>query len=647
MRFKKLLKLTDKPFCNKNRTNRVICIFLSFFAINTPLFATVYYVNGGSGNDSNSGTSYAASFKTIQKACTRVNPGDTVIVAPGVYFEHVQLNRIGTESKPILFRATDFKKNAVIITGADQEIRTHQLKWKLESEKLQLYSIAHSQPPVRVLYDGVDLFPYRSLSELNGFWIANGTPGPHHGFYFDIKTHTLYVRLHPNHQYGSQDPNQHLMQVAPPPGVGGNARFVNKPSDYNFGILADNQQAHVVIEGFTFETPGVDGVYSKSGNFTVRNCWFIGCRWGVSGKVDTYDDSKSTNNVTVEYCDFSHFPTFDDAAETAEQVAKLPQLEQKKIRYFYWWQRKEFVDNTYEDGMIARVGNHWKVWHNHIHDTVDGISNWGCDLSRNCDIGYNLFERLIDNAVEGKNHNQRMLIHDNYIRDVFEPFAWQPMGGIPWPSMWMYRNVVVDTPKGRAYFDLLPHERGCFKLMAEHFNWIPTAMKNVSKTEIDIPAPGFFAYNNTIDFDGVLFTLGSPDLSIRNVRLLNNALVSHNILAEGASLMGPMNFFFGGNSVRFTQETNENAKNLCISNQGTLMTPPERTLSKSTETLSRVQSNTATPNKKGIESAKDAPGFSPFVGALAAGADPNPPIAGPRSSANSVTNAAKSGVKTN
>lgn len=46
---------------------------------------TTYYVNAGTGNDSNSGLSSGTSFKTIKKAITVVTSGDTINVASGTY----------------------------------------------------------------------------------------------------------------------------------------------------------------------------------------------------------------------------------------------------------------------------------------------------------------------------------------------------------------------------------------------------------------------------------------------------------------------------------------------------------------------------------------------------------------------------------
>ena len=61
---------------------------------------TTYYLSP-SGSDSNSGTSAAAPWRTIQKAVDLVGPGDVLSLAPGVYLQDVISRRNGTAGAPI------------------------------------------------------------------------------------------------------------------------------------------------------------------------------------------------------------------------------------------------------------------------------------------------------------------------------------------------------------------------------------------------------------------------------------------------------------------------------------------------------------------------------------------------------------------
>ncbi len=90
-------------------TAAISVLFVLFFA-NAGISAT-YYVSP-SGSDSNAGSS-SAPFATIGKAASVVNPGDTVIAAPGTYYENdhgqgqvgLYVRRGGNSASPVLFQS--------------------------------------------------------------------------------------------------------------------------------------------------------------------------------------------------------------------------------------------------------------------------------------------------------------------------------------------------------------------------------------------------------------------------------------------------------------------------------------------------------------------------------------------------------------
>jgi hypothetical protein len=114
-RFKRLLWIKDKP-ANFNLLKLVEIVAL-FLGVSVEAFAATYYVSPA-GSDSNSGT-LTAPFRTIQKAASLVNAGDTVIVKDGVYTDTyapgymLYLTRGGTASNPITFKSEN-KWGAVI-----------------------------------------------------------------------------------------------------------------------------------------------------------------------------------------------------------------------------------------------------------------------------------------------------------------------------------------------------------------------------------------------------------------------------------------------------------------------------------------------------------------------------------------------------
>ena len=68
-------------------------------------FAAEYHVDVNLGDDAASGLAADSAWKHLQSAVSRVAPGDTVLVHPGIYHEHVKLERAGTQESPIMFRA--------------------------------------------------------------------------------------------------------------------------------------------------------------------------------------------------------------------------------------------------------------------------------------------------------------------------------------------------------------------------------------------------------------------------------------------------------------------------------------------------------------------------------------------------------------
>ncbi|MGB9878065.1 MAG: right-handed parallel beta-helix repeat-containing protein, partial [bacterium] len=94
-----------------------IKLFLFLFSFPL-LYGAVYYVDCGNpkASDDNPGT-LQLPFKTIDKPAQIVEPGDIVIVKPGIYREHIKLRRSGKPGAPITFIADP--PHSVIISGAD------------------------------------------------------------------------------------------------------------------------------------------------------------------------------------------------------------------------------------------------------------------------------------------------------------------------------------------------------------------------------------------------------------------------------------------------------------------------------------------------------------------------------------------------
>ena len=77
---------------------------ISFTTSKQNLAAATFYV-ATDGDDTRTGSSRKDAWKTIRHAATKVNVGDTVLVAGGKYFERVRFRATGEEGSPITFRS--------------------------------------------------------------------------------------------------------------------------------------------------------------------------------------------------------------------------------------------------------------------------------------------------------------------------------------------------------------------------------------------------------------------------------------------------------------------------------------------------------------------------------------------------------------
>lgn len=523
---------------------KIAILSMLILCIGSQAYGSTWYVSAASGSDNAVGLSSTKSFKTIQKACQVVQAGDTVVVFPGVYFGPIELKRAGTLKSPIVFKTDAVAKNRVVVTNADPRVRAGKVPWTLENEAQRLYSIPFDYMPVRGLYDDVDLLPYPTLEGLKTFMLSAKMPGPRHGFAFDAQAKKLYVRLHPDGKYGSTDPNHHRMSFAPVAGRGDKGEHLDQPRNYAWGVLTEGP-AHVVLDGFTFESAGVTGIYIRGSQATVRNCWFFGCRFGVAGGATSDNDHWSTDNVVVEYCYYTQFPAFGDLEET---LAKYGSSQRRAaVDRFFWFGRKGVEGAIpdayeYETGMTLGMGAGWILRHNHLYECFDGLSHLSMSWSSGAQIYQNRFERMVDNAIETENHAANVHIHDNEIVDAFMPISWQPLGGTPWPGpIYIYRNIVYNTPAASALWRKVEYPEAAFKLGAHNNNWKPynKQMTGVPQNAVSVPGNGFLVYNNTVFMPGAHFlerVNGTASRKLLGFHFFNNIFVTEPAMNKGAPL---------------------------------------------------------------------------------------------------------------
>lgn len=493
-------------------------------ALNTSQVDQKLYVSVETGSDMNSGQSPEEAFRSIQHAANIVGPGDEVIILPGIYFENVRIDTTGTEDNPIIFRAQERLKNNVIISAADKNIRKGTTKWKLIDKKLNMYAIPLDHQPARVLYDGVDLPPYWDKNMLSEFVNLQGgdggpCPGPLHGYSYDENSQMLYVRLHQSGKYGSLDPNDHTMAVSPKYGLGSAGRKISHPGTYNIAIYGKGD-AHIIIEGITFETPGVTGVATEANHVTVRHSWFEGCRYGVSGFRESSNSLETANYVTISHCEYHQYPAMDDMIEAVVRAETDPQFKFKDLPTFYFWHRKTGVIGkllNYELSLTGLTGHNWKVTNCYIHDAFEGFSVYGVSWSRRLEISNNVFYNIVDNGIETENHARGMKVHDNVFIDVFAPLSLQPVFSSDPPTHnIMHHNVFLMQPT-------LP------RIWWEAYRGIPTFFKVGFRGSnppasgiVELPGNGIRIFNNTVLMNDTRLIADLYNTDVDNVKMFNN-----------------------------------------------------------------------------------------------------------------------------
>ncbi|MCE5215725.1 right-handed parallel beta-helix repeat-containing protein, partial [bacterium] len=237
---------------------RLLILALALTLVSLPACARDLIVDPGhpQSSDSNSG-SPESPLKTIARSAELVQPGDRVIIKPGLYRESIPLKRSGAPGAPISFVAET--PGTVVITGADPvanwtrlsgDAPIYRVPWPYQfiinhtKEGLPVEHHPEGEPvwgrAEQVIVDGKQLLPAGTLEALTKGWSENrdrpGEPGRssaavpdpadpatwHGMFAVDTTKKELYLWL----QDGS-DPNTHQVEAATRPSLFGLSPWQN------------------------------------------------------------------------------------------------------------------------------------------------------------------------------------------------------------------------------------------------------------------------------------------------------------------------------------------------------------------------------------------------------------------------------------
>jgi hypothetical protein len=336
------------------------------------------------GNDAAPGTDPASPLRTIQRAANLSQPGDLVLIRPGVYRESVAVPRSGTSAQPIVFRGTE---PGVILDGADGTIAAG-VEWTPVGSGVYAYAAGFLTG--HVVSDQGRLYRYASLSALQG--LGAGPPGG-----FSVDGTTVSVKF-----TDGSSPATHAMHVAR-----------HEDGFYLGGI------SHVRIENLEIRHYGSGdygkGVYLRyASSVVVRRCRIHEVEaagvWIKGGDLNLIEDNEIWDTSIFTW------PWGLSKGSSAENTAVV------------------FTDSVGQGNVIRR---------NTIRGTFNGIGPCGSSaptggLTSETDIYENVLSEHTDDGMEPEGYCSNVRIWRNTIRDAHMVFAVAPAA--PGPT-YLVRNV--------------------------------------------------------------------------------------------------------------------------------------------------------------------------------------------------------------
>ncbi len=324
------------------------------------------------GDDASPGTDPATPLRTIQRGANLAQPGDLVLIRPGIYRESVTIPRSGTGTQPIVFRGS---APGTILDGADGSIAAG-VSWTGVGSGV--YSYTAGFPTGHVVSDQGRLYRYASLSALQS--LSAGAPG---GFYSDGTT--LYVKF-----ADGSSAAERTVHVA---------RFED-----GFSL---NGVSHIRIEDLEIRHYGAGdygkGVYLRySSSVAIRRCRIHDVEaagvWIKGGEMNLVEDN--------EIWDTSIFgwPWGFSKGSSAENTGVL------------------FTDNVGRGNVVRR---------NTIRGTFNGIAPCGSSapaagVTSETDVYENVLLQHTDDGMEPEGYCSNVRVWRNTIRDAHMVFAVAP-----------------------------------------------------------------------------------------------------------------------------------------------------------------------------------------------------------------------------
>jgi parallel beta-helix repeat protein len=324
------------------------------------------------GNDAEPGTKNRP-LASIQKAADAAQPGDVVMIHPGIYRQPIKLNKGGEPGKPITFLGV--AANVVLKGSAvvDQWKPHAPGVWKVENWS------TNSQ---QVFVDGRPLQQIGAQTRWHTekLW-ANHVCLPPVGkdlndlkpssFYYDKDTKTLYIK-----PAAGVDPNEREVEVS--------------VHDY---VLASGEQSHIVLRNLSFMHSNNTGSNVREGMVRVG-----GKGWLIEDCQVTYGDfggiSVSGNDHTIRRCYISHNGSVGIDMNGSDAAHE-----------YRWYNTREPMNILVEDCELTgnNYRNFYEQWHAGAFKCVPccrGVTIRRCNVHNNLGAGIWFDGGLGSNRIE-------------------------------------------------------------------------------------------------------------------------------------------------------------------------------------------------------------------------------------------------------
>lgn len=471
---------------------------------NRPLAPGPAYFVAPEGDDTAPGTQEQP-WRSINKALTRLNPGDTLYLRGGIYFEPVYCAVAGTAAAPITIRA--YPGELAVIDSSLPEFQQQPAQaWQLFDPARGEYVSTRTYKNIRDVVGrfadslvGLQTYWYREdLVAANELWL----PDPHQmvqpvycgpGLYYDRISGRLHCRLAhtrlelpPAWQVsyapyrGATDPRQLPLIIAP---FAACALRVDQAQYVRFQDLVFRGGGYITVElnfavAVEFDNciiyAGTYGIWAKNtGPLKMSDC-------GVYGMIPPWAFRSENSLRLASPVTYAPFVLPDQTAGFLPGIGKKAAPE-KPVRNLARLPTHALLvtAGSFEFEVFYYPFNHdWEISHCEFTDGHDGVYLSG----RNIYFHHNWIDRIQDDAVylssPSPGITDKLYIYQNYISTCTAAFAAHGQGG-PGGDIYVFRNIVEmrrpllfhrpgpDRPTTRIFQGSLPFLRHGRQLLHE------------------------------------------------------------------------------------------------------------------------------------------------------------------------------------